>query len=182
MAQSYTAAILSFMVYKWNPIICYLSGQTCIFSIKPMPCKISNHTTISGRICIFTQANATIYIKFPAEGTECPPPEHFQAHRRPSALPCHMEHCYTLHIVSHPRSPLGPYGMGHCQLPRFHGLWNIRGRYCADSGIRGRHPRSGRPQILSLRCFSQRRITDRRRHRDIELGQRGNPNLHALEI
>jgi hypothetical protein len=30
------------------------------------------------------------------------------------------------HIVSHPRSPLGPYGMGHCQPPGFHGLWNIR--------------------------------------------------------
>jgi hypothetical protein len=30
------------------------------------------------------------------------------------------------HIVSHPRSLLGPYGMGHCQPPGFHGLWNIR--------------------------------------------------------
>ena len=30
------------------------------------------------------------------------------------------------YIVGHPRSPLCPYAMGHCQPPCFHGLWNIR--------------------------------------------------------
>src|SRR5271170_3778536 len=38
----------------------------------------------------------------------------------------------TLHIIHHPRSPLHPYAMGHCQPPCFHSLWNIRGGYCAS--------------------------------------------------
>ena len=44
------------------------------------------------------------------------------------------------HIVSHPRSPLGPYGMGHCQPPGFHGLWNIRAILAEWEYIQGKNP------------------------------------------
>ena len=41
------------------------------------------------------------------------------------------------HIVGHPRSLLSPCGMGHCQPPCFHGLWNIRAILAAI--LRGAH-------------------------------------------
>ena len=37
-------------------------------------------------------------------------------------------------IIGCPWTPLHPYAMGHCQLPCFHGLWNISAGYCACQG------------------------------------------------
>ena len=56
-------------------------------------------------------------------------------HEPPARRDCphiHAKHniVIILHIVGRLWSPLYPYAMGHCQPPCFHGLWNIRARYC----------------------------------------------------
>ena len=47
----------------------------------------------------------------------------------------------TLHIIGHPRSPLHPYAMGHCQPPQFHALWKIRAIQADLAGL----PHHGSP-------------------------------------
>ena len=93
-----------------------------------LACTISGPLEISGFPANAPRPRISNQLKI----SGCWPDIHPPARRDRPLIHAPWNIVITLHIIGCPRSPLHPYAMGHCQPPRLHALWNIRGGYCGS--------------------------------------------------